>query len=163
MAIDVTVSVATGVMTSTKNLAADDTLVVGPYTYTLKASPGSAFDVDLGSDEATTLINLARAINGEGVASATTYFAGTLPAPGVYATAAAHTITLVTRFPGAWGNGYRFAEGTDGGSAYSITTAMAGGAGDLSGSAGYFARLISLNQINSEVQSHLKVFTEAAD
>lgn len=53
-------------LTSTKNLAADDTIVVAWITLTLKASPSAAGEVDLGADEATTLANIAHCINGTG-------------------------------------------------------------------------------------------------
>jgi hypothetical protein len=154
---------AAGVVTSTKNWAADDTLLVGGVTYTLKADPtGTANDVDLGADEATTLANLAAAINLTGTAGVT-YHEDTVGVPSVIATSGAHTLTITARFGGAWGNDIRLTEGTDSGTAYSVTTAMASGAGDISGTGGWVESLISLNQINSEVLSHLKTLTEASD
>lgn len=163
MAIGVTLATAYGTVTSTKNLAADDTLIVGGVTYTLKTSPSAANEVDLGADEATTLANLAAAINGTGESGAT-YGADTVQPAGMYASAVgAHTITITSRLPGTIGNSLKLLEGTDSGTAYSITRAMSGGSGDLLGSSGWFASLIALNQINSEVLSHLKVFTTAAD
>jgi len=163
MAIGVTLATAYGTVTSTKNWAADDTLIVGAVTYTLKASPSAANEVDVGADEATTLANLAAAINGTGT-SGTTYGADTVQPAGMYASAnGAHTITITSRIPGNVGNSLILTEGTDSETAYSITRAMSGGSGELTGASGWFASLIALNQINAEVLSHLKVFTDAAD
>lgn len=50
-------------LTSTKNIQADDTVIVGSQTFTFKASPAVAGEVDVGTDEATSLANLAAAIN----------------------------------------------------------------------------------------------------
>ena len=51
-------------LTSTKNLAADDAIIVGWVTLKLKASPSVAGEIDVGTDEATTLANISACING---------------------------------------------------------------------------------------------------
>jgi phage tail sheath gpL-like len=158
----VTLTKAHGHITSTKNCAADDTFLVGSRTYTLKASPSAAYEVDVGTDEATTLANLVKAINGTGTAGSE-YAADTLPVPGMIATTdGGHIITLTARFGGEWGNSLKVVEGTDSGTAYAVT-AFSGGAGNISGTDGWVEALIEGNQINSEVLAELKKLTEASD
>lgn len=107
------------VLTSTKNLAANDTLVIWPITIKLVASPSNANDVDLGANEAATLENIAKFINGTGTAG-TDYIECTqenrayLSQNLVRATATSHTITIET----AWY--VDIAEWTDSGTAYSL-------------------------------------------
>lgn len=52
---------------------ADDTIVVNGVTFTFKAAPSAAGEVDLGADVDATRANLALAINGTGTPGATTY------------------------------------------------------------------------------------------
>lgn len=52
------------VSTSTWNVSADDTFSVGWVEFTFKAAPAVAWEVDLWADAATSLSNLAAAING---------------------------------------------------------------------------------------------------
>lgn len=52
------------VLTSTDNVVADDTFTVEGVTFTFKAAPAAAGEVDLGADAETSLSNLAAAING---------------------------------------------------------------------------------------------------
>jgi hypothetical protein len=64
-------------LTYSGNVTANDTLTVGGVVFTIVASPAAAGDVDLGADAATTIVNLAAAINaasGQGATSG----AGTL-------------------------------------------------------------------------------------
>lgn len=95
------------VLTATGNVTAADTLTIGGVVFTVVASPSAAGDVDLGADAATTLSNLATAINaasGQGSTSGagTTYIAQsaanqkTLKNAGVTATATATTLTITT-------------------------------------------------------------------
>lgn len=58
------------------NLTAADTFTVKGVTFTVRAVPAVAGEFDLGADTATTIINLANAINGSstGLNSATGYF-----------------------------------------------------------------------------------------
>lgn len=88
-------------MTSTKNIAADDTVIVGSQTFTFKASPSAAGEVDVGTDEATSLANLAAAIN-KGAGAGSAYIELTqderakLSQNLVSATASTHTVVIVT-------------------------------------------------------------------
>ncbi len=80
---------ATGTLTNTTdaNPADAETVVVGSITYRFKTTPAAAYDVKRdGASRATTITNLALAINASGVAG-TNYFAGTLVNPTVKATA----------------------------------------------------------------------------
>lgn len=62
------------VLTNTANVSADDTLTIGNVTFTFKASPSAAGEVDLGADAETSFSNLAAAING-GSGAGTDYIA----------------------------------------------------------------------------------------
>lgn len=95
------------VLTATGNVTAADTLTIAGVVFSVVASPSAAGDVDLGSDAATTLSNLATAINaasGQGSTSGagTTYVAQsaanqlTLKNAGVTAVATATTLTITT-------------------------------------------------------------------
>jgi len=162
MAVAVALVKAVGVLTVTGQFTANDTVIVGGITYKFVASPSSANDVDIGTDAETSLANLAAAINGTGT-EGQEYAADTVQVAGMIATSNATTLTLTARFGGTWGNSVEFREGVDGGATFSITTAMASGAGDISGASGFIQSLLDLNFINSEVQAELKKLTEAAD
>lgn len=54
----------TDVLTLTGNVSADDTFTYGWVTFTFKASPSAAGEVDLGADAETSIDNLAAAITG---------------------------------------------------------------------------------------------------
>lgn len=95
------------VLTATGNVTAADTLTIAGVVFSVVASPSAAGDVDLGGDAATTLSNLATAINaasGQGSTSGagTTYIAQsaanqlTLKNAGVTAVATATTLTITT-------------------------------------------------------------------
>lgn len=106
-------------MTSTKNIAADDAIIVGDVTFTFKASPSAAGEVDVGSDEATSLSNLAAAING-GSGAGAAYIElsqddrAKLKQNLVTATASAHTVVITTA-------GFvSITESVDSGTAYSM-------------------------------------------
>jgi hypothetical protein len=162
MATDVTLVKAAGVLTATANFSANDTVIIGNKTYKFVAAPSAAYDVDLGADLATSLDNLTAAVNGTGTAG-TEYAAGTLPVDGMIATNTDTTMTLTARFGGTWGNSVEYREGTDGGNVYSISTAMASGSGDISGSSGYIKGIMDNSQINSDVFRDLARLTEASD
>ena len=100
-------------ITFSGNAVADDTLPIAiggtTVTLTLKASPSSAGEVDLGADAETTIANLATAINaasGQGVTTGagTTYIALsaanqlTLKNAGVRAEAVSATVLKITTF-----------------------------------------------------------------
>lgn len=139
---------ASGVITSTKDLADADTVFVGGVTYRWKTTPAQANDVKRGTSEANSLLNLAAVINGTGTGDGTDWYAGSVTVPAVVAVAAAHTVTLTARLGGSYANGIELREGTDGGTAYSISRTMQGGAGSLST---LIADLLSMNQPNSEI------------
>lgn len=108
-------------LTSTKNIAANDTVIIGSQTFKFVASPSAAGDVDVGTDELTSLQNLAAAVN-QWAGAGTSYIeltqderaklkqnlvSATLPAGD-------HSIKFVTA-------GYvAITEGVDGGTAFSL-------------------------------------------
>lgn len=145
---------AWGTITSTKDVADADTVIIGAVTYRFKTTPAQANDVKRGTSEANTIANLTKAVNGTGVGDGTDYYAGTAQVPALIATNdGAHVVTLTARIGGSHANGIILTEGTDSGAAYSITRAITGGAGNLST---FLADLMStLNQINSEVYQEL--------
>ena len=149
---------AVGVLTATANLASNDTIFVAGQTYKIEASPATANDVDLGSDLEATLTNLAGAINGNFAVGEA--HADTVAAPGVSAVSTATLVTLTADVPGAFGNGIDFREGVDGGSKFSITTAMAGGAGDLGVE---LDAVVANMQINSQVAALMTQLSPASD
>lgn len=150
---------ATGTITSTKNYADADTILIGNVTYRLKSSMAQANDVKLGANEAATIAAIVKAINGTGVAL-TDYYTGTATVPAVVASSdGAHVITLTARLGGTHGNNIHLAEGTDSGTAYSITRAMSGGAGALHT---FIADLLDYEQTNSELLQDLLHIQNAA-
>lgn len=159
MAKDVTLTAATGVLTFAADPIATDTVTIGDQTYTYIATPAAANDVDVGGTRAASITNLVAAINRTGTPGATTYHEDTVANP--YVTAVDNgddTVTVTARFPGSWGNGIATTE-----SEVDITwgaVTLENGAGLVSD---FISGLLNLNQINSEVQSHLKELTEAAD
>lgn len=88
-------------MTSTKNLAADDAIIVNGVTAVIKASPSAANEIDLGADEATTLSNIAAWIN-KGAGAGTAYIEPSqddrakLSQNMVSAVASTHTVVFTT-------------------------------------------------------------------
>jgi len=66
--------------------SADETIVIGAKTYTLKASPSSADEIDIGSDAVETAGNLVAAINGAS-GEGTKYGTGTVANADVIAVA----------------------------------------------------------------------------
>ena len=131
-----TMTRAAGTATFTKNVLANDTIIVGDQTYKWVATPGAANDLDLGSDLETSLDNLTLAVNGTGTPGATTYYTGT------------------------HGNNYILKEDTDSGAAYSISAAFTGGAGDLQT---FLDGILSVNQVNSELHAELAILTLTVD
>ena len=94
---------ATGVLTSSENYAATDTVTIGSKTYTFVSPIGSTEgNVLVGADEATSIANLAAAIN-HSAGGGTTYVAAAQN-PDVSAVAAAHTLTVTARVAGTAAN-----------------------------------------------------------
>lgn len=90
---------------------ANDTVVIDGLTYTWKAAPSAAYEIDIGANIATCVTNLIAAINASGTAG-TEYGTGTLRHPSVKAVAASAyggsntaSLWIVSRTPGAAGNG----------------------------------------------------------
>lgn len=151
---------ATGIITSTKDYADADVINIGNVAYRFKTTPAAANDVKRGTSETNSNANLALAINGTGVGDGTDYYAATVQVAAVVATAAAHTVTITARLGGTHANGIELREVTDGGTAFSITRTMQGGAGNLST---WVADLLSLNQINSDVIAEILYMQNAAN
>lgn len=116
---------ATGVVTFTGLPSADDTLVVGDITYTWKAAPSAAFEVDIGADADGCVTNLVAAINLTGTAGVT-YGADTTIHPEVFAADGAGSTVDLTAFDvGAVGNSIVFTE--------SMANTTISGSGTLTG------------------------------
>lgn len=156
--------------TFTSNVAADDTVVIGDKTYTFKAAPSAAYEVDVGTDLETSISNLVAAINLSGTAG-TEYGASHAAAhPLVTATGSATVLSLAARGAGAFFNSIYLAATSPGANDISVggvTVAAAIAADDGTSGAGslddFIAGLFDLNQINSEVYAALAKLTDAAD
>lgn len=123
---------AWGTLVATGDLADGDTFTCGTITYRAKTTPAAANDFKRGTSLTNTLSNAALLINGTGVGDATDYYGtGSTTVAAVIATSNTTTLTLTARLGGSHANGIRLAEGTDGGTAFSITRAISGGAGAL--------------------------------
>jgi hypothetical protein len=98
---------ASGVLTSTANYANNETVAIGGVVYTFKTvltgGAGVANEVFIGATEAASIVNLAAAINGNGVAG-TQYGLPTTAHPNVTAAAAAHALTVTAIVPGTAAN-----------------------------------------------------------
>lgn len=96
---------AAGTLTSTGvNVTDGDTVTLGAVTYRFKDTMAQANDVKRGSDAATTLANLKKAINATGTAG-TEYFAGTVVHPTIIAGAiTSTTLAVAARVKGTAGN-----------------------------------------------------------
>lgn len=75
---------ATGTLTFSGVGSADETVTIGSVTYTLKAAPAAANEIDIGATADETADNLVAAING-GAGEGTAYGTGTDPHPQVVA------------------------------------------------------------------------------
>jgi len=137
---------ASGVLTATGNFASNDTVLIGSRVLKFEATPAALDDIDVGADLEASLVNLAGVINGDFAVGEA--FAGTLPVIGLSAVSTATVLTVTVDVAGAYGNSMDLREGVDGGGTFSITTAMAGGTGDLQA---YIDSIISGAQLNSEV------------
>lgn len=99
------VVLATGVLTSSTNYGASDTVTIGTRVYHFVATPAVDGDVKIAGSEAASITNLAHAINGSGGTPGTDYVV-TAPDPSVTAVAAAHTLTVtaLSSIPAATAN-----------------------------------------------------------
>lgn len=100
-ALPVSVS-AEGLLTFAGNVSENDTVTIGAKTYTFKASPASANDVDIGTDAAATIINLKRAVN-EGT-NGGSYHTDTTINVDAEATSTVNTLTPIARVVGVDGD-----------------------------------------------------------
>ena len=156
--------------TFTSNVAADDTVVIGDKTYTFKAAPSAAYEVDVGTDLETSIANLVAAINLSGTAG-TEYGASHVEAhPAVTATGSATVLSLAGRGPGAEANGLYLAATSPGandisvgGASVAIAIAADAGTSGVGSMDAFITSLFALNQINSEVYAELAKLTDAAD
>jgi hypothetical protein len=82
--------------------SADETVVIGDRTYTLKASPSSANEVDIGADASGTAANLGAAINA-GSGAGTDYGTGTAAHADVLAIVSGATVKVIMHDPTASG------------------------------------------------------------
>lgn len=94
---------STGTLTFTGTGAEDDTITIGTVTYTLKAAPAAAYEVDIGATSADTAANLMRAINLMGTAG-TQYGTGTEIHPSVWASVSGSVVTVTARILGTVGD-----------------------------------------------------------
>lgn len=113
---------APAVLTFAGNVSADDTVTIGAKTYTYKASPAAANDVDLGATAALSVINLKRAIN-EGT-NGGSYHADTTVNVDVEATRSSLVLTLTARVPGPDGDDLTLSKSATN---ITITSSFAGG------------------------------------
>lgn len=141
-----------------------ETLVVAGKTYTVQATlTDSDGNVHRGADHQGTISNLVAAINlsneGESAVGAGTDYADSMTRnTNVYAVEGTDTLTVYAHVPGTQGN---FIPVTVGTSAAEVDNAtLEGGTGSM---AVFAEELLQYNQINSEVQSHLKILTPADD
>ena len=142
-----------------------ETIVVGGKTYTFDATVDTDDgDVHVAADAEGHCKNLVAAINvsdeGEnGVADGTDYAVAMTRNPCVYAEFdGVDIVTLRALVPGSIGNVIPVTAGTSGVTVDNAT--LENGEGNI---AGFVEGLLDLNQINSEVQSALKILTPAAD
>lgn len=94
---------ATEDLTFTDVGTADETVTIGSVTYTLKAAPAEANEIDIGASATETAANLAAAING-GAGEGTAYGTGTVAHPDVFASADTGVVTVTARVYGTAGN-----------------------------------------------------------
>lgn len=113
------------------NVVENDTVTIGSTVYTFKATPSSAYDVDIGTDGDASMQNLASAINvdllGEiGTGAGADYGTGTAAHPDVYAfyEASSGVAYVYARVAGSSGNSISFS--VSGSGSYVVVGATAG-------------------------------------
>lgn len=98
-----TLVAATGTLTFSGVGTAGDTITIGGVTYTLRAVPAAAYDVDIGGTATATAANLVAAINLSGTPGVE-YGASTVAHPDVSAGNAAGVVTATALVTGTAGN-----------------------------------------------------------
>jgi hypothetical protein len=145
-------------MTTAGEWVDGETVVIGGVTYTAKdALTDTDGFVKVGVTYAATLANLAAAINLNGVAG-TQYATSQTRNAHVSAAVSGNDVVLTAVVPGAQGNHIPADAGTS-----DITVDNATLENGSGNPAVFFEELFQYNQVNSEVQQHLKIFTPAAD
>lgn len=120
---------ATGTLTLTGNVTADDTVTIGSTVYTFKATPSAAFEVDVGATASDSLDNLIAAINA-GAGAGTAYGTGTTAHPTVTAAAGSGDTMVVTAITaGTGGNSIATTETIASNGSWGAAT-LAGGVSD---------------------------------
>lgn len=134
---------AQGKLTATANPLDTETVVIGGVTYLLQSAlTAGAGHVKIGADLATTLGNLAKAINLNGV-SGTDYGAGTVIHPTVSAVAHPVSLVVTAKTGGVAGNALATTETVTGASWGGAT--LAGGADADAANSGKFGIIQLLN------------------
>jgi flagellin len=141
---------ASDVLSSIGLPTAGKVVVVGGSTYTFAAAAGAAGTVAIGADVATTMSNLAAAING-GPGAGVAYGTGTVTNTNVTALADATTVTVTAKVAGAGGNALTAT--TDDAKFGWATGTLAGGSGSagLTTAAAADAALTAINSAISSV------------
>jgi hypothetical protein len=98
-----TLVAATGTLTFSGTGTDGDTITIGDITYTLRATPAAAYDVDIGATASDTGDNLEAAIMGTGTPG-TEYGIGTVAHPDVSASNTTGTVTVTALVTGTAGN-----------------------------------------------------------
>jgi hypothetical protein len=149
---------ASGVLDVPADPVATDTVTIGDITYTFIDTPAAAYDVDVAGTRAGSISNLVAAINRSGTPGATTYHANTVQNPYVSAVAGTNELTITARVPGSIGNG--IATSTSEVDIVFAAVTLEGGTGRVDT---HVSDILSLNQVNAEVQTELKKITVAED
>lgn len=121
-----TLVAASGTLTFSGTGADGDTITIGGVTYTLRATPSAAYDVDIGGTATATADNLVAAIMA-GAGAGTAYGTDTVRHPDVSAANASGTVTVTALVTGTAGNSIATSE--SGSSASFGAAALAGGTG----------------------------------
>ncbi|HEY7097319.1 MAG TPA: flagellin [Terriglobales bacterium] len=143
---------ASGILSAIGQPTAGKVVVVGGQTYTWAAAAGAANTVAIGADVATSMSNLAAAING-GPGAGVAYGTGTVANVDATALAGATTVTITARTAGVGGNA--IASTTDDAALGWTGGTLAGGAGSagLTTASAADAALTSINSAISYVAS----------
>ena len=154
-----TLTAASQTLTASGNLQNTETVVVGGKTYTFQDTlTDSDGNVKVGATAAASLDNLYAAIN-LGSGAGTAYAASMTINTEVYATAETDTTVVVKAYtPGSVGNLIASTE-TAANAAWGAAT-LANGAGHVTG---WVENVLSLSQVNSDLQRLLYELTPKAD
>lgn len=159
MAVNTTVAIASGTLTATGAFADASTLAIGGKTYTTQTSlTNTDGHILIGANQTATIANILAAIN-LGTGQGTTYATAMTLHPNVKAYASTNTaITLRAKVAGSIGNLIATTE-NQANAAFGAAT-LTGGTGDIGT---YISGMLSLNQVNAELQADLKRLTPDDD